>query len=366
MAFAQDTILPSETFQMSPVPRPQLFPNLEPTGPTLQTNNSCVIGSSSLRTYADQMDKVSLTEQDSFLANYKKQQDANIIPNYFRNDFKSYINKSQVHCAMKRIPMVSQNKKSCSKSSEAGTFVKQTPCVTDQMVDYIYWGLNEAMRCYDDALDSHERKMIFKKINHESAFGFFFQYVGGTGIAQLIGGSQRDLFSPGYAGNNFLTRHVRNNSKNCESFLPLLARKPKFFGGKNSKAANSCEFMSVGDGIGRSLIGGISLYLHYRSDPENPFSAEKLLKYWGYKKSNSERYKQVRSYITLGMYNKGPGAVLNTIKKSIGAGSLANKSDEESFNIIMRLIKNRSFYGYIKAVENSTNKIFDRSGSCKI
>ena len=110
----------------------------------------------------------------------------------------------------------------------------------------------------------------------------------------------------------------------------------------------------------------MGLYIHYRSDPSNPYSAEKLLEYWGVHKNNSEQYKQLRSYITLGMYNKGPGAVLATAKKRLRKGSLAKKSQTESFGIVMSLIKKSNFYPYIRAVENSTNLIFDHSGTCKI
>jgi hypothetical protein len=357
MGYAQSFILEQKP-PSSPVYVEPLFSD---EGPRLESNNTCLLGSANARVYSDQMDKAALTDQDSFLKGYKNELSKHIVPGYLREtEFKSYIKKSQVYCAMKRIPSVSQTKTSCSKSNESGKIQKQLPCVTDQIVDYIYWGLNEAMRCYDGIIDSHERKMIFKKINHESAFGFFFQYTGGTGIAQLIQGSQQDMFLPGHAGNDFLEEHIKSHPKSCESFLTLLKRTAK------TKSLKSCEFMSIGDGIGRSLIGGMGLYLHYRNDPNNPYSAEKLLSYWGVQKSESEEYKQLRSYITLGMYNKGPGAVLATTKSRIGKGSLAKKSEKESFNIVMKLIKTSNFYGYIHAVENNNNMIFDRNGSCKI
>lgn len=358
MGYAQSLLFEPKP-PSSPVYIEPLFPGNE--APQFESNNTCLFGSSNARVYADQMDKSHLTDQDSFLQGYKTEQEKNLVPIYLRDsNFKSYIKKDQVLCAMKRIPNVSQSKKTCTKSSEQGKVQKQVPCVTDQMVDYIHWGLNEAMRCYEGLIDSHDRKMIFKKINHESAFGFFFQYTGGTGIAQLIQGSQKDMFLPGYAGNNFLSSHISKNPRSCENFLKLLTRTTK------TKSLQSCEFISIGDGIGRSLVGGMGLYLHYRSDPSNPYSAEKLLKYWGVRKTNSEQYKQLRSYITLGMYNKGPGAVLGTAKKRIGKGSLSKKSETEAFNIVMALIKKSNFYGYIRSVENSTNLIFDRSGTCKI
>jgi hypothetical protein len=360
MGYAQSFIIQEPKPPSSPVPVKPLFPTPD-VYPRFETNNTCVIGNTNARIYADQMDKPYFTDQDSFLAEYKEEQEKHMVPDYLRDsDFKSYIKKDQVLCAMKRIPNVSQTKTSCSKSSESGKSQKQLPCVTDQMVDYIYWGLNEAMRCYEGIIDSHERKMIFKKINHESAFGFFFQYTGGTGIAQLIHGSQKDMFLPGYAGNSFLEEHINSHPKSCENFLKLLSRTEK------TKSLKSCEFISIGDGIGRSLLGGMGLYLHYRSDPNNPYSAEKLLAYWGVHKTDSEQYKQLRSYITLGMYNRGPGAVLATAKKKLKAGALADKSEIEAFNIVMTLIKKSNFYGYIHAVENSNNMIFDSNGSCKI
>lgn len=342
---------------------PEMWPIYQPTYvfPTVSTDNTCLVGSPTVRTFADQMDKSMLTAEDTFLKKYKEDLENHIIPKYFQeNPTHSYVDKNKILCAMKRIPLVSQNKKTCSTSSEDGKSVSQTPCITDQVVDYIHWGLNEAFKCYGNILDSHERKFIFKKINHESAFGFFFQYAGGAGIAQLIGESKRDLFIPGNAGYRFLQQQIYTNTKSCDSFVQLLKRTTR------ERSLKSCEFISIGDGIGRSLIGGIGLYLHYRSDHQNPYSAEKLLDYWGYYKRDTENYKLIRSYITLGMYNKGPWGVIETYKKQIGRAALARKSDKEAFNTVMNLIKRSNFYGYIKAIENDTNKIFDKNGFCKI
>lgn len=359
MVFAQSSLLPNVP-PSSPVEKRSLIPSSF-VYPATSTDNTCLVGNTNLRTFADQMDKPVLTEQDSFLRKYKEDLNKQIVPAYFREDgTPNYIDKNQILCAMKRIPMVSQKKKTCSSSNEEGRSISQTPCITDQIVDYIHWGLNEAFKCYENILDSHERKFIFKKINHESAFGFFFQYGGGAGIAQLIGESKRDLFLPGNAGYNFLQQQIYTNTKSCDSFVQLLKRTTQ------GKSLKSCEFISIGDGIGRSLVGGIGLYLHYRSDHRNPYSAEKLLNYWGYRNKNSENYKLVRSYLTLGMYNKGPGAVLNAYKKAIGQAALSRKSDQEAFNIIMNLIKKSNFYGYVKSIERDTNNIFDKNGYCKI
>ncbi len=201
-----------------------LFPN-KAIVPELSSQHSCLFGSSSARIFANEMEKPNLTSQDSFLKKFREHLSLKSSSVYLK-EFRApnYINRDQVLCAMKRIPYVNQRKKSCSSSNENGRLASRTPCITDQIVDYIHWGLNETFKCYGNLLDSHERRMIFKKINHESAFGFFFQYRGGAGIAQLIGESKRDLFVPGYAGNNFLRRQIISNAKSCESFLQLLNR----------------------------------------------------------------------------------------------------------------------------------------------
>lgn len=337
-------------------PSKEIIPEFTPSD-----SRQCLLGNSSARTFADQMDKTTLTSQDSFLKKYREHLALKSSTVYLREfQTPNYINKEQILCAMKRIPYVSQRKRSCRSSNENGRVESVTPCITDQMVEYVHWGLNEAFKCYGNLLDSHERRMIFKKINHESAFGFFFQYSGGAGIAQLIGESKRDLFLPGYSGNNFLRRQIISNAKSCESFLQLLNRTLQ------ERSLKSCEFISIGDGIGRSLIGGIGLYLHYRSDPNNPYSAERLLERWGYTKRNTESYKLIRSYITLGMYNKGPGAVLNAYKNAFPKGSLAKKSESDIYKSIMGLIKRSHFYGYVRSIERDTERILDQDGNCKI
>ncbi len=331
---------------------------------------SCLIGDPYSRDFAQQLNKPDLGDEDSFLVRYKMSRVKNLLPQYFVQNpiintaqasaSASTISREQIHCAMKRIPFIPQRKKICQTSNESGRFQNNTPCVTRQLVDYIHWGLNETLKCYGNLLDEVEKRMIFKKINHESAFGFFFQYKGGTGIAQLVSASKKDLFFEGGQAHSFVTQHISNNSRQCQSFSKLMERATA------ATSLKSCEFISVGDGIGRSLLGGIGLYLHYRSDPKNRYSAERLLAYWGVQKTNSKEYRKLRSYITLGMYNKGPGAVISTIRNKIAKGSLTGLSDKEAYAAVTNQIKKSNFAGYLTAIERSSKQILNEDGSCKI
>jgi hypothetical protein len=327
---------------------------------TQNEEQSCIVGSPKIRTYADQMTKPNYTENHSFLKEYWRHRVLSLAPAYLnRNPFVERISKDKIMCSIQNIPYVLTTKMICGESDQQGRYTNETPCVTPVMVDYIYWGVNEAMRCFSDYMDEHVQNIIFHKIHLESSFGFFFKYSGGTGLMQLVSASKDGMYKDGQSGHEFLKNHVATHPQQCSSFVELMQQSD------SAKKLFNCDFISIGDGIGRNLLGGIGLYIYYRSAPNNPYSAEKILSAWGYENTHSNFYYRVRASIASGMYNKGLGAVYNEIHRKFAEGSLAKLPELERYKRVMGVVDHSQFAGYLKDMEASPAAIFTK-GQCTI
>jgi hypothetical protein len=276
-----------------------------------------------------------------------------------KNPFKERISRDKVLCSMQNIPFIDTTKMLCHEGDKQGRYITETPCVTEDMVDYVYWGVNEALRCFADYIDDNIQDVIYRKIHLESSFGFFFKSINGTGLTQMVGPAKTAMFTKDQPGYEFLKNHIMTHPQQCSSFIDLIKRS------ETTKNLGNCDFISIGDGIGRNLIGGIGLYIHYRSDPNNKFSAENILKSWGYKNTHSTFYYKARASLASGMYNRGIGAVYNEIHDKYSEGSLAEFPEFKKYKSVMNTFRHSMFAGYLKDMGVSPAAIF-KNGQCTI
>lgn len=66
-------------------------------------------------------------------------------------------------------------------------------CVTEDMANYTQWSLNKAFACLGTVTDPIDPQVIFKKLNNESTFRFFYAYNGGQGLMQTITCAQDEV-----------------------------------------------------------------------------------------------------------------------------------------------------------------------------
>ncbi len=353
-----------------------------------QQTDLCIIGSPLQNQYVAQFNKPVLTEDETFLRKFREFQAKQSLietvgdaleANPFRGltpkfrlpsvKNKQHISKNLIECSLRRVPIISTTKKICENTDSdllepknLEFYTEETPCVTQSMVDYIHWGFNEALRCFSNDLDEVGRLIIYKKINLESSFGFFFQSINGTGVAQVIPKDIQEMLKEGYLGHKFLKTHIEKNPTKCDSFSDLFKKDILI---NSDQKIPQCQFISMGDGIGRSYLAGVALYIYYRS--YHPASAEKILSYLGIPKSNSVQYRNMRSLLALGMYNKGPGTVWDSVKFHFQENELLRKykkSPQHAYNKLRQKISNTSFYVYITELENIYDKTVDRKGRC--
>lgn len=286
---------------------------------------------------------------------------------------KNWISKDHIECSILNVDFVPTRKVLCESADSRPTYSRYIPCVSNEMVDYLHFVTNKAFKCFGKYMNTETRNTLIKKINLESAFGFFFSDKKGRGISQFVSISAYEMSDARHSGHQFLINHVQNNPSDCSGFDEILKENKN----TSKTAINTCAYVNIQDGIGRSLIQGFGLYFYYRDI--YPRSATRLLANLGISRSNNTYYQRLRKIITLGMYNRGPGAVDESLKANFCTrtddGNLrCNQSKFRNFyndpakyyNMFVAKLENTNFYSYAKAADFQYGKVFSNSGSCKL
>ncbi len=329
--------------------------------PQIQSMNqqSCIIGNPNIRIYADQIVNPDSIQEDSFLKDYWKHKFLSSLPTYaHKSSFKDRIPQERIACSIQNIPFIETTKLLCNEGSSLGIYSNDTPCITQEMIHYIHWTINEALRCFSDDLDKYSKSVLYKKVHLESSFGFFFKSKNGTGLTQLVGVAKEEMFHHKNSGNTYLENYIFTHPQQCSHFVGLMERSKKINNFSN------CDFISMKDGMARNILGGLGLFMYYRSAPENSRSAEKLLDYWGYHNNHSNTYYQIRNTIALGMFNKGSNAVFAELQNKFQKNSLKKMSESKRFSMVSNQVNKSSFAGYIHGMENRLKSSFDQNGQC--
>lgn len=145
---------------------------------------------------------------------------------------------------------------------------KTLQCVTKDMVNYLSYAVNSAIQCLspEDPIDS---RVIFKKLNNETAFNPSIAWNGGVGIGQITSIAADEISNKKRGKGNYLLEEVANSQKpECEGFKSvalkdLKARPP-------IHKQNRCAWVSPGDGLARNLIYSIGYYLVMRDQYIKP------------------------------------------------------------------------------------------------
>lgn len=133
-------------------------------------------------------------------------------------------------------------------------------CVNDRMVDYMTFAVNSAIQCMspDDPIDT---RVIFKKINNETAFNPSIAYTGGVGIGQTTSPAKNELTDKDLGRGRYVLEGIVNSKKpECNGFRKVaesdLNRAPA--------VRNSCDWVNPGNGLARSLMYTVGYYLTMR------------------------------------------------------------------------------------------------------
>lgn len=159
-------------------------------------------------------------------------------------------------------------------------------CLNKKTADFIQYSVNQAINCMSPPEDPIDPRVILKKINNETGFNFYLGYVGGVGIGQLTSDPVNEIagwwdytqvrdkrtkkivktkskYNPGNA-HSILETLAASNNPACAPFKKIVEKElndpPPTPGSKK----NYCSWVSVGDGVARSLVYGLGYFVYAR------------------------------------------------------------------------------------------------------
>lgn len=139
---------------------------------------------------------------------------------------------------------------------------KTLQCVTDDMVDYMDFAVNSAIQCMSPA-DPIDSRVIYKKLNNETAFNLSMANRGGVGVGQLTTPAIKELTDEDLGKGRYILENIVNSKKpECKPFKDVAKASLK----KRPHVNSTCDWASAGDGLARSLIHSIGYYLVMRDN----------------------------------------------------------------------------------------------------
>lgn len=185
----------------------------------------------------------------------------------------TFIKKQCVEAALQRD--IAQKAYACDRkrTSFANSGKNETPCLNQKSVDYIHYAVNLAIKCFATVAEPIDPRFLLKKINNETGFNFFLASEGGTGLGQLTSYPVRDLAGQkAKEGNGRFVLEDLAASKDsaCEPFKKVIQKDLK-----NPPPVppidNVCSYVSVNDGLARTLVIGMGYYIYNRDQVVIPY-----------------------------------------------------------------------------------------------
>lgn len=195
---------------------------------------------------------------------------------------------------------------------------KETPCVTEEMPEYVTWLTNEALKCLSDEELPLDAATIFKMMNNESRFSFLVHYSGGTGITQLVRGGAYGEMERDLGGERFLKDRLKSGRKSCEPFAPLMDKTKKTF---------PCSVLQPGAGVARAILYGVGYFAYLKYPPQGTRVPNKVLRmravsrigqFAVYRDPDMESRNELINDVVLVAYsNAGPAVAYSKLTESL-------------------------------------------------
>lgn len=231
-----------------------------------------------------------------------------------------------------------KNNKEYLKASRIGMPGTKGPCITDEIIDYVTWAVNEAIDCVNASSGPVDPMVMMKKMNNETGFNYFQAYRGGVGISQLTSIAIKEMNNQ---GRYVFERILNSRHPSCAPFKPLLQNNPDYV-----NETNYCSFIHYAEGLGRTLIYGLGYFVHSRENLMSEFNRA-LAKYG---QQNNQNLKNIGA---LGAYGKEG---LNVQKKLIRILNQVKGNEAQFFKRaekeIVYLRNTQKTLGYLLGSEN--------------
>lgn len=159
-------------------------------------------------------------------------------------------------------------------------------CINPNTFNFVQYSINQAISCMSPAADPIDPRVILKKINNETGFNFYIGYSGGVGIGQLTSDPVNEIagwwstkkvrdkktkrvhkvtttYNSGNA-RGILETLATNPNPACAPFKKIIEKDLNVLPPSPGSKKNYCSWLSVGEGLGRSLVYGLGYYVYAR------------------------------------------------------------------------------------------------------
>jgi hypothetical protein len=241
------------------------------------------------------------------------------------------------YCSSERNPKTGREVEKAIKIGKPG---EKGPCITNEIIDYVSWAVNEAIDCVNTSSGPVDPMVMLKKINNETGFNYYQAYVGGVGISQLTSIAIKQMNEN---GKYIFDRILKSQHPSCAPFKPLLAERPNYVNN-----TNYCSFVQYAEGFGRTLIYGLAYFVHSREDLMREFN--QALKAYG--QQNNQNLKNIGSLAAYGKDGLGVQAKLVRILKQVkgNEAEFIKRAEKE----IWYLRNTQKTLGYLLGSDNLT------------
>ncbi len=268
------------------------------------------------------------------------------------------------------------------EDSETAVGSKTNLCITQRIADYTQWALNKAFECLSDPADPIDPHLVFRKLNNESTFKFYYSdRTKGHGLTQTVNIAKNEMlgFPTGTSvradGRKYLAKKMNQNKSKCadyksiidfekEAQLDELRRRGNTNELNNLRArypehrerlfdpTETCNFISLDEGIHRSILNGLGLYLFYRDN----YVDKDLKQLLGSGIASNPRYKEIKNYATLAYYGRNG---INGGKRAIAQirGSLPARAQNITPSQFERSLSNVKQLAYLREIRRSENAV---------
>lgn len=228
------------------------------------------------------------------------------------------------------------------------------PCLSENYAQYITKTFNDAIDCLSKPGQRIDPNIIFEKINNESAFrnGLINKNGNATafGISQLTADSVNEILNLEQPAGAYLDALFKANPTQCKPFVAAVDSLRKSLEITKSIEKQPCPIMSLKDGIARSAILGLGLFLYYREgDFDN--SARSVLNHKNASsiKIDKKDQSEILDLLALIIYNKGPSnSNLNSELAKIAAKSKRLNRRAGGF-VTSSIVRNH--FEYLRAID---------------
>lgn len=135
------------------------------------------------------------------------------------------------------------------------------PCITQDLAEYMQFALQQAMECFSEAAEPIDPRVIFKKINNESAFHFYQAYDGGVGLGQLTNIAVKQLTKN---DTSLMTDDVLASPKPACAPFKQIVQEDLAAGRARMPKPHYCYWTAPNRGLARNIIFSIGLYIYNR------------------------------------------------------------------------------------------------------